>query len=317
MYFYFIFLLFNSCNYYYNHNILNIYNNNIYIYIYLISSLYSKNMIIGKKYEILNKIGNGAFGSIYKGKNIRTNEIVAIKVEPIKSNTKLLKNETKIYQYLSGFNYTGIPQIKWFGVDETNYYMVISLLGPSLLQLKQKKNTFSLNIIISMTIQILERLQFIHEKGLIHRDIKPDNFLIGEGNNKNKIYLIDFGFCKKYVKEDGTHVNIKKISKIIGTPIYVSVNVHDLIEPSRRDDIESLVYIMMYFYYGELEWSEITIYSNDVLERIKLLKLNIINKKETHEMFIKMLLYVRKLNFEETPDYNYLKNTCLEYKNNK
>ena len=274
-------------------------------------------MIIGKKYEILNKIGNGAFGSIYKGKNIRTDEIVAIKVEPIKSNTKLLKNETKIYQYLSGFNYTGIPQIKWFGVDETNYYMVISLLGPSLLQLKQKKNTFSLNIIISITIQILERLQFIHEKGLIHRDIKPDNFLIGEGNNKNKIYLIDFGFCKKYVKEDGTHVNIKKISKIIGTPIYVSVNVHDLIEPSRRDDIESLVYIMMYFYYGELEWSEITIYSNDVLERIKLLKLNIINKKETHEMFIKLLLYVRKLNFEETPDYNYLKNTCLEYKNNK
>jgi hypothetical protein len=73
----------------------------------------------------------------------------------------------------------------------------------------------------------------------------------------------------------------------------------------------------MYFYYGELEWSEITIYSNDVLERIKLLKLNIINKKETHEIFIKMLLYVRKLNFEETPDYNYLKNTCLEYKNNK
>lgn len=274
-------------------------------------------MIIGKKYEILNKIGNGSFGSIYRGRNIRTDEIVAIKVEPIKSNTRLLKNETKIYQYLSGFNYTGIPQIKWFGLDDTNYYMVINLLGPSLLQLKEKKGSFSLNNIILITIQILERLQFIHEKGLIHRDIKPDNFLIGLGDNKNKIYLIDFGFCKKYIKEDGSHIDVKKINKIIGTPIYVSVNVHDLIEPSRRDDIESLVYIMMYFYYGELEWSDITIYSNDILERINLFKLEIVNNKEIHELFRRMLTYVRKLTFEETPDYNYLKTICLEYKNNK
>ncbi len=269
-------------------------------------------MIIGRKYEILNKIGNGSFGSIYRGRNIRTDEIVAIKVEPINSGTKLLKNETKIYQYLTGFNYTGVPQIKWFGLDDKNYYMVISLLGPSLLQIKHKINTFSLENIFSIAKQMLERLQFVHEKGLVHRDIKPDNFLLGLGENKNKIYLIDFGFCKKYVKDDGTHIDIKKINKIIGTPMYVSINTHNLIEPSRRDDLESMVYILMFFYYGDLEWMHINSFNSDLLDMMKMYKLDIINNEGVHEFFKRILIYVRNLKFDETPDYNYLKNICSE-----
>ena len=85
-------------------------------------------MIIGNKYELIKKIGCGSFGSIYRGKNIRTNENVAIKIESINEDTNLLKNETKIYQYLSGFNYNGIPILKWYGIDDKYNYMVINLL---------------------------------------------------------------------------------------------------------------------------------------------------------------------------------------------
>ena len=85
-------------------------------------------MISGNKYELRTKIGCGSFGSIYRGKNIRTNENVAIKIESINEDTNLLKNETKIYQYLSGFNYNGIPILKWYGIDDKYNYMVINLL---------------------------------------------------------------------------------------------------------------------------------------------------------------------------------------------
>ena len=126
-------------------------------------------MIISNKYEILEQIGEGGFGKIYKGRNIRTGENVAVKVEPIANETKLLKNETKIYQYLASGE--GIPQIKWFGVDDKNNYMVVTLLGDSLLTLKKKYNTFSLKVVLQIGKQMLQRLQFIHTMGLIHRDI--------------------------------------------------------------------------------------------------------------------------------------------------
>jgi serine/threonine protein kinase len=166
-------------------------------------------MIISNKYEILEQIGEGGFGKIYKGRNIRTGENVAIKVEPIANQTKLLKNETKIYQYLAAGE--GIPQIKWFGVDEVNNYMVTTLLGDSLSALKEKYNTFSLKVVLQIGKQMLERLRFVHEMGLIHRDVKPDNFLMGK---ENTLYIIDFGLCRKYLKGD-THIENKKLNKIL------------------------------------------------------------------------------------------------------
>ena len=104
--------------------------------------------IINKKYTLLEKIGEGSFGSIYRGQNIRTKEYVAVKVEPIGNNTKLLKNESIVYQYLN--NSPGIPSVKWFGKDATNYYMVINLLGESLQSIKERKNIFSLKLVLQI-----------------------------------------------------------------------------------------------------------------------------------------------------------------------
>ena len=152
--------------------------------------------LINNKYKIIEQLGSGSFGSIFKGENVRTKEKVAIKVEPIKNETKLLKNESTIYQYLG--SKPGFPVVKWFGKDKNNYYMVINLLGKSLEQLKLERDGFSLRLTLQIGMQILCLLKTIHDKGLVHRDIKPDNFRIHDG----KVRIIDFGIIIEHAKQN-------------------------------------------------------------------------------------------------------------------
>jgi len=207
--------------------------------------------MIANKYDIISKIGSGAFGSIYKGQNVRSGEPVAIKVEPLKHETNLLKNEARIYQYLKGG--IGIPQVKWFGVDDANNYMVINLLGESLQNNIHTYGAFSLLESISIGVQMIERIQYVHECGLIHRDVKPDNFLFGLNEQQERLYIIDFGFCKKCSPPE-TPTPPKRMTSVLGTPNYISISVHDYIEPNKHDDLESILYTIMYLYYGKLPW---------------------------------------------------------------
>lgn len=250
--------------------------------------------IINNKYKLINKIGSGSFGSIYKAQNVRTNEYVAIKVEPIIHNLNLLKNETKIYQYLNGSNY--IPNVKWYGKDTNNYYMVIDFLGGSLKDLMNKYKTLPLILTLKIGIKILNIIRTIHEKKLIHRDIKPDNFLFGL-DDINNIYLIDFGFCKSYMN-NGEHIKIKQISNMIGSKNYASINSHNKLELSRRDDLESLSYMLIYFYSGSLPWNDMED-ENHIIS----LKKNIIYELKLPIIFLRYLKYVRALEYEEKPNY--------------
>jgi len=254
--------------------------------------------LINKKYLLIEKIGSGAFGSIYRGQNVRTKEFVAIKVEPIANDLKLLKNESNIYNFLSGSE--GIPTIKWYGKDERNYYMVINLLGKSLQNLIEESNKLALLLTLKIGIKILNILKVIHEKGLVHRDIKPDNFLFGLNSQFNHIYLIDFGFCKSYLDEKGCHNGMKKTHNIIGSYNYASIMSHKRIELSRRDDMESFCYLLLYLCSGDLPWSHIN-NENEII----LLKYGIINynKIEYPQIFINLLKYVRSMEFEEKPNY--------------
>lgn len=249
---------------------------------------------MNKKYTILEKIGSGTFGTVCKGKNIRTNELVAIKIEPISNETKLLKNESLIYQYLQ--NSPGIPLVRWFGKDKINYYMVMDLLGDSLETLKKVKTSFSLKLTLQVGIQALNLLMFIHDKGLIHRDIKPDNFLLGLNEQINQLHIIDFGFCKCYMKNN-RHIAFGKTSKLIGSPSFASINSHNNFELSRRDDIESLCYMLIYLYLGKLNWQE---YENIT---IQMMKIDIINDTNIPKIFIKILTIVRNIDFEDRPQY--------------
>ena len=248
--------------------------------------------LINNKYKIIEKLGAGCFGEIYKGENIRTQELVAIKVEPIMNNLKLLKNESVVYQYLVGT--TGVPNVKWFGKDNVNYYMVLNLLGDSLQTLLNSKKTFSLKLVLQVGLQIISILQSIHEKGLVHRDIKPDNFLLG---NKKQIYIIDFGFCKSI--ENVTKV--KKTTGLIGSLTYASLNAHNYIELSFQDDLESLVYMLIYFYQGFLDWQK----TADIKLIIQM-KQQVVDNEKIPIVLRDFLRSVRLLGFKEMPDYNSL-----------
>jgi len=260
-------------------------------------------IMLANKYKIIEKIKEGSFGIIFKGENVRTNDLVAIKFEPKDIEKKTLKNEAKIYQYFGRID--GFPQLKLFGTNENNNYLVMDLLGVSLSEMIQYYKVFSLKTVLLLGVQIIKRIQILHEKLLLHRDIKPDNFLFGLGKTTNKLHIIDFGISKRY-DYDGVHISESKIHKLIGTPNFVSLNVHNGIEPSRRDDLESCIYIIINILFGELEW-----FNKKNANEIYALKSKL---QFIHELpsFIKiMLYYVRDMKFDETPDYEYIINLMV------
>ena len=255
------------------------------------------NIMLTTKYKIIEKLKGGSFGIIYKGQNIRTFEHVAIKVEPTNILKKTLKNEARIYQYLGKID--GFPQLKWFGTYESTNYLVMDLLGESLSEKLQYYKVFCLKTVLILGIQMIKRIRTLHEKCLLHRDIKTDNFLFGFGQT-NKLYIIDFGISKRF-NYNNTHIAETKIHKLIGSPSFVSLNVHKGIEPSRRDDLESCVYIIMNMLLGKLDWFD----KQDVNE-MALLKYQVTSVIEIPSFIKIMLYYVRGLEFTATPDYDYI-----------
>ena len=260
---------------------------------------------IANKYKLIEPIGSGAFGYIYKALNVKNGQQVALKMEPLAAETKMLKNETKIYQYLTGVE--GIPNVLWFGVDDENFYMAMDLLGPSLQNVRESSKPFSLELSFRIATVIVKRLESVHRKGLLHRDVKPDNFLFGLGEKNKILHLIDFGFCKKYLLDDGvTHIPLRENRNLVGTPNFVSINVHDGCEPSRRDDLESVVYIILYLTREKLEWSDYSIQGDyrNMNNKVRGEKMRIIMDERTPEKIKRYFEYCRGLRFDEEPNYN-------------
>ena len=193
-----------------------------------------------------------------------------------------------------------------FGTTDKVNYLVIDLLGNSLSNTILYFNKLSLKTTLIIGVQMINRIKVLHENQLLHRDIKPSNFLFGLEKDINKLYLVDFGFSKRYIY-NGTHIQEKKLTKIVGSLNFVSLNIHNYIEPSRRDDLESCIYIMLTMLLGKLVW-----FDKSNLNEIYKLKEQIILLEEVPS-FIKILLnYVRKMKFDETPDYNYIINIIIE-----
>ncbi|OAF64954.1 hypothetical protein A3Q56_07312, partial [Intoshia linei] len=223
----------------------------------------NKDVIVGignYKYKLLSKIGSGSFGDVYLGENKITHEQVAVKLEHKKNRFPQLLFESKIYRLLynsNNSNFNGIPRIHWYGTHEAGYnVLVLALLGPNLEDLfNYCSRTFTLKTVLMLADQMIVRLQYVHSRNLIHRDVKPDNFLMGLGDNCSLLYLIDFGLAKKYRDfKTQEHIPYREGRSLTGTARYASINAHMGIEQSRRDDLESLGYILIYLLKGSLPW---------------------------------------------------------------
>ncbi|KAJ0453917.1 putative protein kinase CK1-CK1 family [Helianthus annuus] len=267
--------------------------------------------VVGGKFKLGRKIGSGSFGELFLGVNIQSGEEVAIKLESIKTKHPQLHYESKVYMLLQGG--TGIPNLKWYGAEGEYNIMVIDLLGPSLEDLFNYCNRkFSLKTVLMLADQLINRVEYMHARGFLHRDIKPDNFLMGLGRKANQVYAIDFGLAKKYRDlQTHKHIPYRENKNLTGTARYASVNTHLGVEQSRRDDLESLGYVLMYFLRGSLPWQGLRAGNkkqkyDKISEKKMLTPIEVLCKSYPSE-FISYFHYCRSLRFEDKPDYSYLK----------
>jgi casein kinase I family protein HRR25 len=266
-----------------------------------------------------------------KGTNIISGEEIAIKLESVKAKHPQLEYEARVYKSLAGG--VGIPFVRWFGTECDYNAMVLDLLGPSLEDLFNFCNRkFSLKTVLLLADQLISRIEYIHAKSFIHRDIKPDNFLMGIGKRGNQVNVIDFGLAKKY-RDPKTHFHIpyRENKNLTGTARYASINTHLGVgksklqpdhhlrllipffytEQSRRDDMESLGYVMLYFCRGSLPWQGLKAATKKqkydrIMEKKMTTPTEVLCRGFPNEFAI-YLNYTRSLRFDDKPDYSYLR----------
>ena len=258
-------------------------------------------------YKILNEISSGTFSTVYMCYNLKSSKKYAIKSD----KTNLIKHEANIYNKLREIE--NIPKIYDFFSVENIYYLVLDLMSCNLIDYKNRNFSSESydNKLICVTKQLFETIEKIHDKSILHRDLKPNNICFDENQ---KLFLIDFGLSKQYIINN-QHIENKKINNIIGSCNFCSLNTINLIELSRRDDIESIVYILIYLF---LDNKNYTLFNNlsltnkkDIVTIQKLLSLNNNNYNDNFlESFSKniivILKYVRRLRFDQKPNYNYI-----------
>ena len=255
---------------------------------------------VGEKYIIgdasCNLIGRGTFGSVFSGKNSNTGDTVAIKIEAGGDDT-LLKHEAQIYAVLNGT--PGVPPLRSYGTEGDYNYLVTDKLGASLGTLfDEHEGSFSLTTTINLGIRMLRCIEGVHSKGIVHRDIKPDNFLMGHGPGSNNLYLIDFGLSKSFIDSSGNHEELQYDRKMLGTEKFASVAVLGGATPSRRDDMESIGCVLVYLFTGSLPPKEHRAQRGLLWESLP----------DIPGEFVLFMDYCRNLDFYSAPNYNYLRN---------
>jgi serine/threonine protein kinase len=268
-------------------------------------------MLVGGKFQVQSFLASGGFGSIFKGVNIETGEEVALKTEPAGAPHPQVVYEAKLYRALGAE--PGIPNLHWAGVDGESNVLVVDLLGSSLQSLMDScGNTLSLKTVLKLGDQMISRLEFLHACNFLHRDVKPENFCMGLGSKARMVHLLDFGLAKKFREKNMKHISYREGKKVVGSLRYASRSAHLGFEQGRRDDLESLGYVLVYLLKGTLPWQ--------ILEKTTVCK-NTKNKdicrckmatpaqelcKELPSEFATYFEVCRELRFEEKPDYTRL-----------
>jgi serine/threonine protein kinase len=264
-------------------------------------------VVVANKYRLVKKIGEGSFGKIFEAKNKdekEGEERYAIKIMTAQY-APYLENEVAIYSVLKDVKF--IPSLYASGSEGKYNYLVMDLLEQSVEVLRADYGAqMSLKVVLHLSIQMLHIVEQIHARGIIHRDLKPANFLIKTNAQQiSEIYLIDFGLARSFLDVKGRHYALQTNETLVGTQRYMSVNTHHGLSASRRDDLESLGYMMLFLYHGELPWQ-----NQSSLTDVTALKqgLKLMEKTQQIGEFLLFIFYARNLAFAEKPNYNYLRN---------
>ena len=273
-------------------------------------------LMLEGKYRLERRIGKGAFGEIFLGTTLADNRAVAIKLERPETKRPQLTGETKLLMRLRGA--PGVAQVYAWGKRDSQSYLVMELLGPSLEGLvAMYKTGLPVKSVLMIGDQMILRVKYLHSRGYLHRDIKPDNFLMGLGASSSLLYLIDFGLAKQYW-DPRTHIHtpFKQGKRLTGTVRYASLSTHLGCEQGRRDDIEGIAYVLIYLLKGMLPWQGMPAKSRNEKYRLIMQRKADVTIEELcaglPSQIGELLRYARALRFEEAPDYKYLRTLLKE-----
>ena len=263
--------------------------------------------LVAGRYRQGTRLGKGSFGELYSATELETGHEVALKLEPIRSKHQTLVQEARVLRDLHGIS--GVPVVHWAGVSADFNVIAMELLGSSLEELLNVcGRKMGLKSSIQLGEQMIRRVESVHEGHYLHRDIKPENFLMGLGKRSETLYIIDFGLSKRY-RDQKTHQHIpyKEGRSLTGTARYASINSHAGIEQGRRDDLESVVYVLIYLMKGCLPWQGIAAKTkNEKYHKIMEVKMSVSLDRlceDCPKEIEQMMSYVRGLKFDEKPDY--------------
>lgn len=274
----------------------------------------------GGSVKLVTQIGHGAFGDIYTAVEVATGRPLACKLELARAGKNMLQHEFDVYcTFPTPRPEPGLPVAEWFGLEGDYNVMIMELLGPNLQHLMQFcKGKFSLKTVLILAQQMIERLEQLHSLGWLHRDLKPQNFILGrEGVSGNIVHLIDYGLAMRWCDpQTGKHIPFARDRGAVGTARYSSVGNQLGNEQSRRDDMESLGYVLIFMLKGDLPWSGISATTKQlkavkVAERKVQTALEVLCEGLPPE-FSTYLKYCKGLEFEQKPDYRYLRGLFRE-----
>ncbi|KAM9983102.1 hypothetical protein ACTFIZ_005708 [Dictyostelium cf. discoideum] len=261
--------------------------------------------LIKGRWTVVKKIGQGAFGEIFSGKNIINNEQIAIKVEKVDTKKQVLRLEVAVLKKLQLCPY--VCRFITCGRHNDYNYMVMELLGENLSELRRKQldGKFSLGSTLKLGVQMIQSLQAVHDLGYLHRDVKPSNFAIGLNPSKRNItYLIDFGLARRFVLASGEVRPARESTGFRGTARYASINSHLSKDLGRRDDLWSIFYVLIEFAEGQLPWRKLK--DKDQIGEMKQ-KYNTPDLvKDLPPQFSQFMKHLKSLNYEDRPNYVFL-----------
>ncbi|CAD8068235.1 unnamed protein product [Paramecium primaurelia] len=273
--------------------------------------------IINNVYITKKRVSAGSFGVVYQGQDINTRNFVAIKIDKENKEDSSLLREAEILRRLQHLQH--IPKLYWAGKEQESYVLVIQYLGRDLTHYMKTFRKFSLKCVLNVAEQMINILESLHKNKVLHRDIKPENVLVGKDDDDNQLYMVDFGISKFYKDENESHISFRENQPFIGTSRYASINAHRGYSLSRRDDMESLGYMLIFLLKGQLPWQNLQFTSEEnKIKQVGQMKM----KMEVSELckglpieFGRYLDYVRGLPFKSEPNYKYCQSLFKKIQN--